>query len=256
MRDHRFLVAAMLVAAVGAPLVPGQPGGPAAAAGAAELAAPGFFDLAYCGSGRRADSTSHLYDLDWDRIAQAYDLTIVQGAGTDYSRFIQSLRRRDPEHQILVYLHAHAGQPGDDRAGVLDLFETSFVHATDPASLRVIPTGEGLLLDWERDERVFYDEYDVISDLRDFTVSGYLVYRSEEGGPLARVWPPAGADSLAFDVASTDFLDRGVVAGHRYRYLVRTIGPFDHEYAFSGEVEARAGDPPPVPFAHEQQSAI
>lgn len=246
---------------------PVPPAGPAAPPAFPSLLPhpPGFFHLAYCGNGRPADPESRLRQLDWDVIARAYEITIVQGTEHDYLRFIRSLVQRQPNHRILFYVHSHGIHSYDDRAGVLNLDESNFLHGTDPASLRVLPTAEGLLVDWRTDERPRYDEYEAISPAREFIVHGYAVYRGEGDGALKRLWPPGlgvGADAAASAADSaltvSEFLDRGVEPGRRYRYAVRTIGPLDREFDFSGEVEAvapAAGAPLP-PLVHGLESAI
>jgi hypothetical protein len=86
------------------------------------------------------------------------------------------------------------------------------------------------------------------------------VYRAVGDGEFARVWPEpiAVGDSTATlpPVAITQYLDRGVEAGQRYRYVVQTVGPVYQEYPFSWPVAAVAGSPQPVPFVHEHQSVI
>ena len=212
---------------------------------------PGFFNLAYCGSGRRGDPASHLADLDWSTVARAYEITVVQGTTHDYLPFIRSLIQGNPNHRVLFYVHSHGVQASDDLGGMLNRSEPTFVHATDPASLRVIPGAQGLLVDWEADERPLYDD-ELRDSARDFNVSGYVVYRAEGAGLLVR-------HSGAIPSTATEFVDGAVAPGARYRYAVRTIGPLDREYVFSGEVEAIARapkDPPPSPLVHDLQCVI
>jgi hypothetical protein len=225
----------------------------------------GFLRLAYCGPARANDPANQLATFRWDEAARGFGMTIVQSTANDYRRFVASLVRQNPEHRVLFYVHAHGLYPSEDRAGALNLTESNYVHATDPASLRVIPTAEGLLVDWERDERLFYDETDAISELREFGVYGYVVYRALGDGVWARIWPAAPAqagDSANVDstrtppAGVTQFLDRSVEAGQRYYYQVKTIGPVYHEYPFSWVVDAVAGTPPAVPFVHEHQFAL
>jgi hypothetical protein len=241
---------------------------------------PGFFHLAYCGSGRKNDPESKLHTFDWNVAADGFELTIVQAVASDYRDFIASTKRRAPEHRFAYYLHAHGVYSYDDMAGVLNLIERNFAHATDPASLRVVPVSDGLLVDWDSDERARYDEYDTISQMRDFQVLGYVVYRSVEGQPFTVVWPKvmaadpshlADADSItagategmeadttltAEILARTEFVDHEVTGGRSYRYVVRTIGALDREYPYSGEVTVVAGPPPVEPLAHDHQSVI
>ena len=241
---------------------------------------PGFFHLAYCGSGRKNDPESKLHSFDWNAAADGFELTIVQAVAGDYRDFIASTKRQAPEHRFAYYLHAHGVYSYDDMAGVLNLIERNFVHATDPASLRVVPVPDGLLVDWDSDERARYDEYDSISQMRDFQVLGYVVYRSVEGQPFTVVWPRvmaadpshlADADSItagategmeadttltAEILARTEFVDHEVTGGRSYRYVVRTIGALDREYPYSGEVTAVAGQAPVEPLAHDHQSVI
>ncbi len=290
MRGYRQVLSSLIIALVAASApaparpapVAGAAGGPADASGSPLLRPRprGFLRLAYCGSARRGDPANELQRFDWDEAARAFDLTIVQSTANDYRRFVQSLVRQNPDHRVLYYAHAHGLYAADDRAGTLNLTESNFAHATDPASLRVIPTPEGLLVDWERDERYFYDEVGLISEAREFNVYGYVVYRAQGDGEFAQIWPErpapgeastdeAGAgfavgDSAAADsaagqtpsVAVTEFLDRAIESGERYRYVVRTIGPVQHEYPFSWAVEAVAGAPAAVPFVHELQTAL
>lgn len=212
--------------------------------------ASGFFNLAYCGSGRRGDPSSHLADLDWATVATTYQITVVQGTDHEYLPFIRTLIQGNPNHRVLFYMHSHGVQDSDDLGGMLNRSEPTFVHATDPASLRVI-AAEGLLVDWEADERPLYDEL-LRDSARDFNVSGYVVYRAEGAGPLVR-------HSGAIPSTASEFLDGAVAPGARYRYAVRTIGPLDREYVFSGEVEAIArapGDPPPPPLVHDLQCVV
>ncbi len=228
---------------------------------------PGFFHLAYCGSGRANDPESRLKDLDWGKAADGFDLTILQAVGAGYRDFIQSTSRRDPDHRFCYYYHAHGIYSYDDQAGVLNMIERNFVHGTDPASLRVVPVADGLLVDWDVDERQRYDEYDTISLMRDFQVYGYTVYRSTGDEPFELVWPRAAdappvplsvPDSVQPQgvIPRTEFIDRNVVAGKNYRYVVRTHGPLSREYPYSGEVAAIAGQPPVEPHVHDHQSMI
>ncbi len=245
---------------------PAATAAPAPAAASVSAPDPGrFFRLAYCGPARENDPASPLATFPWEEAARGFGMTIVQSTANDYRRFVPSLVRRNPAHRVLYYVHAHGLYPAEDRAGVANMTESNYVHATDPASLRVIPTADGLLVDWERDERLFYDETDAISELRDFDVHGYIVYRAAGDGEFARIWPAvppvagsgASADSAAAPpVGVTQHLDRDVVPGTRYRYLVRTIGPVYHEYDFSWVEGAIAGSPPAAPFAHEHQFAL
>ena len=237
-----------------------------------------FFHLAYCGSGRKDDPASSLDELDWLVSARGFGTTIVHGSGAEYPAFIKSLVRRSPDHRVVYYVHAHGLFSYDDQAGVLNLIEHNFVHATDPASLRAIPVeGGALLVDWEADERQRYDDYETISDVRDFEVIGYVLYRSAGDSEFRMVWPRAAAEAppgsgaesddasetaaidttvTAEELQRTEYLDRDVVAGERYRYVVRTIGKASREYPFSGEVAAVAGAPPATPLAHDHQSRI
>lgn len=273
MRSMRFSIPTLIAAAVLATALAAAFGAVLATALAAgTAAAPGsgpdqrrFFRLAYCGPARPNDPANQLATFRWDDAARDFGMTIVQSTANDYRRFAASLVRQNPEHRVLYYLHAHGLYPAEDRAGFANLGEVSYVHATDPASLRVVPTAEGLLVDWERDERVFYDETDAISELRDFSVSGYVVYRAAGSAQFTRLWPAAppvaGAGASSDSTPSppvdvTQYLDRDVVAGTRYRYLVKTIGPVLYEYDFSWAAEAVAGAPPAAPFVHEHQFAL
>ncbi|HWN81778.1 MAG TPA: hypothetical protein VNM87_06765, partial [Candidatus Udaeobacter sp.] len=241
---------------------------------------PGFFHLAYCGSGRKNDPAGKLHSFDWNAAAEGFELTIVQEVMADYRDFIASTRRQAPEHRFGYYLHAHGVYSYDDMAGVLNLIERNFVHATDPASLRVVPVADGLLVDWDWDERPRYDEYDTISPMRDFQVLGYVVYRSVEGGEFTIVWPRvakanpahlAAADSItpgagegvtadttltAEILQRTEFVDQDVAKGKHYRYVVRTIGALDREYPYSGEVTAVAGEPAAELVPHDHQCVV
>src|SRR5688572_31235706 len=159
----------------------------------ARKAQPGrFFHLAYCGSGRKDDPASKLDDLDWLVSARGFGTTIVQGSGAEYPAFIRSMVRRSPDHRVVYYVHAHGLFTYDDQAGVLNLIERNFIHATDPASLRAVPVEGGILVDWELDERQRYDDYETISDVRDFEVVGYVLYRSAGDRPFQMVWPRVG----------------------------------------------------------------
>jgi hypothetical protein len=290
---HAFIPAVIAAIAVAAAIaVTSSVAGPAGTAGTSGGAAPmpvlkpqpsRYFHLAYCGSGRKEDPASFLDDLDWTTSARKFGTTILQGSGAEYPAFIRTLVRRSPDHRVVYYVHAHGLFSYDDQAGVLNLIERNFVHATDAASLRAIPVEDGaLLVDWEADERARYDDYETISDVRDFEVVGYALYRSAGAGPFQLIWPraaaPAGATGAtegaigestdpsasaeldttltAEELLRTEYLDRDVVSGESYRYVVRTIGKASREYPFSGEVTAVAGAPPASPLAHDHQSRI
>jgi hypothetical protein len=242
---------------------------------------PGFFHLAYCGTGRKDDPESNLQAFDWQKAAEGFDLSIIQSTYNLYRDYIESTIRRQPGHRFAYYLHSHAIYSYDDEAGVLNLIERNYVHATDPASLRVVPVAGGLLVDWDADERMRYDEYETISLMRDFEVHGYSVYRSEGDEPFVPIWPrpggvpPSDSEGPRFDgadsitamaatdttytpevAAITEFVDRDVTPGKSYRYVVRTVGALSREYPFSGEVAAVAGGTPIVPAAHDHQCVV
>jgi hypothetical protein len=207
-----------------------------------------FFNVAYCGSGRKNDPTTLLDSFDWKQAAEGFRLTILSGATGRYRDLAKVLRQFSPDHQVLVYVHAHGLHMNHDRPAVLNLEEGNFLHATDPAGLWVTQLPEGVRLDWIADERANYDEYGIVSIARKFEVGGYAVYRQEEDGEpveLARI-----------DVPGSSYVDSTAAAGVAYRYWVKTIAATGHVIDFSMPhsvgVERQRQRPPVLVRDHER----
>ncbi len=189
-----------------------------------------FFALAYCGPGRD-ESGSLLHDLDWAESVRGFGLTIVPRMQADYRKLAKLRQAVAPDHEFLLYVHAHALFSHDDRAGALNLREENFLHATDPADLRITSLESGLLLDWMPDERVNYDTYGVLSLGRAFSAEGYRVARREAGG--------VAVELAALEPLVTAYVDTTAVPGVDYEYWVKTVAVTGHVISYSFPQSAR-----------------
>ncbi|MGD8396956.1 MAG: putative glycoside hydrolase [Candidatus Eiseniibacteriota bacterium] len=189
-----------------------------------------YFDLLYCGSGRPRAGQSQLDAVDLDTAASRFGFTILRRHVADYRKVARSLRRRAPNQTIALYRHAHALYAYEDRAGVLNLYETNYLHGTDPAALMATKVDGTVRVDWMPDERPRYDAFDTISPSREFGVSGYVVLRGAPGEPLAPI------ARLPHQV--TAFVDSTAAPGIAHHYRVDVIQHQGHQLPFSHEVVA------------------